>query len=318
MSDSFSAMKKNRGTSKLSEKLASISGSNTNSYQDERIWKPTPDKSGNYSGIIRFLPAPRGEDSPFIKVFNHGFQKNGKWFIENCPTSLGQDCPVCEANSELWNSGIESDKKIASQRKRKTSYYANIIVINDPANPENNGRNFLYRFGTKIMEKIEAVAAGDPTLGEDGIDVQDFWDGANLVLKMRKGDGGYTTYQDSQFQAVSQLFDGDEDQLKALWESLHSLQEYHDPTKFLGYDELKTKFDKFVFGRSSNSAPSRDNDSEEDTKSSGSSQPNFNPHKSAPESTEEAPFKESKSSDSGEGGGDESPLAKFKALTRNS
>lgn len=288
MSDSFEALKKNRGTSQLSEKLSGLTGGNK-SFNDERFWKHEADKMGNYSGIIRFLPAPKGEDLPFVKVYNHGFKKNGKWFIENCPTTLGGECPVCEANGELWNSGIDSDKDIARDRKRKISYYANILVVKDPANPQNDGKHFLYRFGTKIMEKIEAASKGDPALGNEGIDIQDFWDGANLLLKVGKA-SGYVTYQDSQFQNQSELFDGNEDQLRELWDNLYSLQEFVDPSKFKTYDELSDKFNKFVNGRSRPSPSfSSNEESEEDTQPQ---KPTESPLRKAmaSEESESAPF----------------------------
>lgn len=298
MTDSFAEMKKNRQNNTLSQKLENMSGKNSNSYTDDRVWKPEPDKAGNYSGIIRFLPPVKGESDPFVETYNHGFKHNGKWFIEDCPTTIGEDCPVCESNSELWNSGLESDKDLvrgSNGRKRKRSYYANIVVINDPQNPENNGKNFLYRFGIKIMEKIEARAAGDPDLNVEGIDVHKFWGGQDFVLKMRKNDGGYTTYEDSQFKECSDLFDGDDARLEELWNNQYPLAEYHDPKKFKSYDELKTKLDKFLNRASGtqtmNNAPqSRPAVQVEEA-------PPFNPHQ---EETSSAPEQEASASSSGE------------------
>lgn len=313
MTDSFEAMKKNRNPSELAEKLNKISGGAKagNSYADERVWKPTPDAVGNYSGIIRFLPPPKGEADPFVKVYNHGFQKNGKWFIENCPTTLGNDCPVCESNSELWGSGLESDKKTASQRKRKISYYANIVVVNDPSNPQNNGKHFLYRFGVKIMEKIEAAVEGDTAVGQEGIDVVNFWEGANLVLKMRKGEGNFTTYQDSQFQPPSPLFDGNDEQLCALWESLYSLRDYHDPSKFMTYDELSAKYNKFLHGRSSKAQVDSESPQEESPKNPAPR--DFNPHQEQG-TTESPPFDTNTPVNPAPTGEKKSPLEVFQQM----
>ena len=248
MSNSFASMKKNRSVKVLQEKVSKLN--DKKSYGDDRIWKPERDKAGNFSGIIRFLPAPKGESDPFVKVYNHGFKKNGKWFIENCPTTLGNECFCCEQNSLLWNSGIEDDKKIASHRKRKISYYSNIMVLKDPANPENEGKRFLYRFGMKIFEKIASISEGDTALGEDGVDVQNFWEGADFVLKMRNN-GEWPTYEDSSFRQPSELFDGDEKALEGLWESLYPLEEFTAADKFPEYDDMKTKFEKFVHGSAS-------------------------------------------------------------------
>ena len=45
-------------------------------------------------------------------------------------------------------------KRSARKRKRKLSYYANILVVSDPKHPENEGKVFLYKFGKKIFDKI--------------------------------------------------------------------------------------------------------------------------------------------------------------------
>ncbi|HCX21718.1 MAG TPA: single-stranded DNA-binding protein, partial [Cytophagales bacterium] len=151
----FNDMKKSSGINKsLLEELNKISSGSTKSYQDDRFWKPERDKADNGFAIVRFLPAVDGEDVPFVRIFNHGFKGVGGWMIENCPTTIGLTCPVCEANSELWNSGVESDKDIARNRKRKLQYIANIMVVSDPKNPQNEGKVFLYKFGKKIFDKV--------------------------------------------------------------------------------------------------------------------------------------------------------------------
>lgn len=288
MTDAFAEMKKNRNVNTLSQKLDDMSGKNSNSYTDDRVWKPEPDKLGNFAGVIRFLPPPKGESSPFVETYNHGFKnQNGKWFIENCPTTIGEPCPICESNSELWNSGLESDKDLVrgnNGRKRKKSYYANILVISDQQNPENEGKNFLYRFGVKIMDKIEARASGNPAVKEEGCDVTQFWGGQDFVLKIRKGSNGYSTYEDSYFRESSDLFDGDDTRLEELWGNQYSLAEYHDPAKFKSYDELKTKLDKFL-GVNNGSSTMRQ-------ETTGTDTPDFNPHQPEPQSqpVEQPPF----------------------------
>ena len=126
---SFKEMKKNRmanleSLSKQVEKLAEKP-----SYEDERIWKLERDKTGNGYAVIRFLPAPPKEDVPWVRVWTHGFKGPGGWYIENSLTTLGKDDPVSKANTALWNSGIDSDKNIARERRRKLNYYSNIYVV---------------------------------------------------------------------------------------------------------------------------------------------------------------------------------------------
>ena len=217
------------------------------SYVDERLWKPVMDKSGNGYAVIRFLPAPKDESLPWAKVWNHAFQgPTGQWYIENSLTTLGQNDPVSEMNSAYWNSGVESDKEIARRQKRKLQYFANIYVVEDPANPENEGKVFLYRFGKKIFDKC--MEAMQPAFkDETPVNPFDFWEGANFKLKIRKVDG-YWNYDKSEFAAPSALLD-DDDALEEVWGKQYSLEEFTAPTNFKSYDELKTRLDNVLAGK---------------------------------------------------------------------
>ena len=216
------------------------------SYVDERLWKPVMDKSGNGYAVIRFLPAPEGEDMPWAKVWNHAFQgPTGQWYIENSLTTVGQNDPVSEYNSKLWNSGVESDKEIARKQKRKLQYYSNIYVVKDPANPQNEGKVFLYRYGKKIFDKI--MEAMQPAFQDESpVNPFDFWEGANFKLKLRKVDG-YWNYDKSEFADPSALFDNDEE-IEALWKPEYSLADFTASSNFKSYDELKTRLDAVLAG----------------------------------------------------------------------
>ena len=216
------------------------------SYVDERLWKPTMDKTGNGYAVIRFLPAPKGEDLPWVKLWNHAFQgPTGQWYIENSLTTLGNNDPVSEYNSKLWNSGVESDKEIARKQKRKLQYYSNIYVVSDSANPQNEGKVFLYRYGKKIFDKI--MEAMQPAFeDETPINPFDFWEGANFKLKLRKVDG-YWNYDKSEFESVSALSD-DDDALEEIYGKQYSLAEFTAPSNFKSYDELKTRLDMVLSG----------------------------------------------------------------------
>jgi hypothetical protein len=216
------------------------------SYVDERLWKPVLDKTGNGYAVIRFLPAVKGEDLPWAKVWNHAFQgPTGQWYIENSLTTLGNNDPVSELNSAYWNSGIESDKEIARRQKRKLQYFSNIYVVSDPKNPENEGKVFLFRFGKKIFDKC--MEAMQPAFeDETPVNPFDFWEGANFKLKIRKVDG-YWNYDKSEFEAPSPLFDND-DAIEEVWKQQYALNEFTAPSNFKSYDELKTRLDMVLAG----------------------------------------------------------------------
>ena len=231
----------------LSQVQAESAPQEKKSYVDERLWKPELDKSGNGYAVIRFLPAPEGEELPWVKMFKHAFQgPTGKWYIENSLTTLGgQKDPVSDYNSQLWNTGLESDKEIARKQKRKLEYYSNIYVVSDSKHPENEGKVFLFRYGKKIFDKL--MAAMQPEFeDETPINPFDFWEGANFKLKIRKVDG-YWNYDASSFENVSALKDNDDD-LNAIWKNQYSLQEFLAPTNFKSYDELKKRLDDVLSG----------------------------------------------------------------------
>jgi hypothetical protein len=240
---SFADLKKQSKMGSLTEKLIKqVEKLNDGgSKDDDRFWKPVMDKSGVGSAVIRFLPAPEGCELPWAQVWSHAFQGPGGWLIDNCLTTLGQQCPVCEKNRVLWNSGSDRDKEEARKQKRKLSYYANIYVVRDPANPDNEGKVFLYKFGKKIYDKI--LAAMQPEFeDETPINPFDFWTGANFKLKLVKKDG-YWNYDKSEFAAPSALLDGDDDELERIYKSLNNLNDFTDPKEFKSYDDLKKRLE---------------------------------------------------------------------------
>ena len=232
-------------TKALETKLSPEDQSNKNKYQDDRLWKPELDKTGNGYAVIRFLPASNGEEMPWQRVWSHAFQDKGGWYIENSLTTLNHKDPVSEENTRLWNTGIDSDKEIARKRKRKLSYYANIFVVSDPKHPENEGQVKLFKFGKKIFDKI--TEAMQPAFeDEKPINPFDFWKGANFKLKIRKVDG-FWNYDKSEFEAVSTIAEGD-DKIKDIWSKQYPLQPFLAADNFKSYDELKEKLNRVLSG----------------------------------------------------------------------
>ena len=217
------------------------------SYVDERLWKPELDKSGNGYAVIRFLPAVDGENMPWAKIWNHAFQgPTGQWYIENSLTTLGNNDPVSEMNSAYWNSGVESDKEIARRQKRKLQYYSNIYVVSDSRHPEHEGKVFLFRYGKKIFDKI--MESLQPAFDDEvAVNPFDFWKGANFKLKIRKVDG-FWNYDKSEFEKPTPLFDND-DAIEEVWKKQYSLADYTAATNFKSYDELKTRLDLVLAGK---------------------------------------------------------------------
>lgn len=243
---SFKDLKKQSSLGALTQKLVKEveKMNNAGSSGDDRYWKLECDKAQNGYAVIRFLPAPDGEDMPFVKMYSHAFQAKGGWYIENSLTTLGQKDPVSEFNSELWNNGTDAGKDQARKQKRKLTYIANIMVVKDPANPQNEGGVFLYKFGKKIFDKI--MSAMQPEFeDEEAINPFDFWEGASFKLKA-KNVAGYRNYDSSEFGKVEPLLGGDDDALEALWGKQFSLAELVAADQFKEYDVLKKRLNQVL------------------------------------------------------------------------
>jgi len=247
MNTSIAALKRSKSNlDTLVSELAKVAEpQNKQSYQDDRFWKPELDKSGNGYAVLRFLPAVKNEDLPWARLWSHAFQGPGGWFIENSLTTLNKKDPVSEANTLLWNSGVEADKEIARKRKRKLSYIANVQIISDSKHPENEGQVKLFKFGKKIFDKI--TEAMKPEFeDEKPINPFDFWEGANFKLKIRKVDG-FWNYDKSEFDSTSAVATNDE-AIEELWNKQFPLKPFLAPDNFKSYDELKAKLDKVLTG----------------------------------------------------------------------
>jgi hypothetical protein len=269
---SFKDLKKQSSLGSLTQKLVKEveKMNNTSSGGDDRLWKPEMDKTGNGYAVIRFLPAPENEDLPWAKLYSHAFQGPGGWYIENSLTTLGQKDPVSEHNRDLWNTGTEANKDIVRKQKRKLSYYANIYVVQDKANPQNEGQVFLYKFGKKIFDKI--MEAMQPEFDDETpINPFDFWQGANFKLKLKKVQG-YWNYDSSEFGPVEPLLD-DDDALEALWKKEYSLQDLVASDKFKTYEELENRLRMVLGQRSSRRVV--DEELEDESEGRGSFTPKF-------------------------------------------
>lgn len=243
----FAQLKKNRKQSleNLVDQLNKVTNApQAQNQKDDRIWQPTVDSTGNGSAIIRFLPAPGNEDVPFVRLFSHGFQgPGGSWYIENSRTTIGENDPLAELNQKLWNSGRDEDKETVRRQKRKLHFIANIYVVKDPKNPENEGKVFLFKFGKKIFDKLNDMM--NPEFeDETPVNPFDLWEGANFHLKIRNVEG-YRNYDKSTFMEPGPLFDDDE-KMEEVWKQEHSLQDEIGPDKFRSYEDLQKKLNRVL------------------------------------------------------------------------
>lgn len=250
---------KQKSVSSLNEMIAEMESKKTpkNKYSDDRFWDPKRDeKTGNGFAVIRFLPTPAQSKTSFIKVFERRFKgPTGQWYINSDLSTIGQDDPVYEKVKELYASKTPENIELAKKMKRNEKYIANILVLHDPANRENEGKVFLYKFGPKIYGKIEAKMISEFE-GDTTFNPFDPWNGANFKLKIKKDPkAAWPNYDDSEFDSPSPLFGGDDAKIEAVWKKEYDLSEFEDPKNFKSYDELKTRMLK-VLGISAGSESS--------------------------------------------------------------
>lgn len=237
----FHSLLKTSSLDKLKAAVKSASSEGA-SREDEGYWRPTVDKAGNGSAIIRFLPAPPPESVPFVAFYRHAFQGPNGWYIELSRTSMNESDPVGDYNSRLWSTKDETMRDIARKQSRKKTYVANIYVVQDKGNPENEGKVFLFRFGQKIFDKIKKAI--EPEFeGDEPMDPFHLIEGANFRLRQKK-QAGYPNYDDSVFESPSPMLKGDEKAIMQVLNHLRSLSEIVAPEKFKSYEELKKKLDK--------------------------------------------------------------------------
>jgi len=238
---SFADLKRNRtDLSKLVAQAQETSGTQTTRQSDDtRFWQPTRDKAGNGYAVIRFLPGDAQAATPWVRYWDHAFKgPTGQWYIEKSLTSIGQQDPLSELNSKMWNSGVEADKAIVRQRKRNLRYIANVLIVSDPSAPENEGQVKLYRFGKKIFDKI--MDSMQPQFPDEApVNPFDMWNGADFTVKIRKVEG-YPNYDASAFKAPSAI-SSDDAQLEEIYNKQFDLNEWTDPKNYKTYDELKSR-----------------------------------------------------------------------------
>jgi len=259
MSSAFGNMKKSRmGFDQLAKKFESDKQGGGSNQKDERLFYPQLDENKNGQAVIRFLPPSEGEESPWVKIYSHGFKgPSGQWYIEECPTTVNQECPVCAANSVLWNSGIESDKTIVRERKRRMQYIANVLVVEDKKNPEREGKVMLFKFGAKIFDKLKTAMYPEFD-GEVALNPFDFWEGANFKLRIRKVDGN-VNYDKSEFADTTPVAKTDK-AIETIWADQYKLSEFLDTTsdRFKSFEALEKQLARALGLRASTSTAAQE------------------------------------------------------------
>lgn len=172
-------------------------------------------KAGN-EYLVRLLPYVKEGRAGYHKSIFHFFQyswrsiKDGRWTYVLSPRTYGEACPITEYYFKVKNSGNEALFKDVDKRLNyKESWYYNVYVVNDPVNPENNGKVKILQAGRQLQNIIEEACSDDPKKKEkfvEEFDVEDMRkaifdlsaDGINLNINAEP-QGDFTSYKSSTF-----------------------------------------------------------------------------------------------------------------------
>lgn len=218
-------------------------------YKDTRFWKLAKDKNGDGKAVIRLLTDKN--KIPYVRLYHYSSQKNvgdkKVYLIVNSPDSIGMPCPIKEHYFELANQGLKEEAKMFS---RKIKYYANIYVEKDPANPENEGKVFLWEFGQKLLDKFTNWMTGDPDMGEAGKELFNPLSGHSIKLVINKNqNSGFYEYDRTDIMPSTTSVGGITDKNKIvdiLLNQTYDLNEFKSPEYFETYEAIKEKLNYFI------------------------------------------------------------------------
>lgn len=211
---------------------------NTASYTE--ILKTTP---GN-TYTVRLLPFAKDPKNTFFHYFNHGWVSfaTGQYVQSLSPMTFGERDPIAEERFRILRTGTEDEKEKVKAIKRLEKYLVNVYVIDDPTNPDNNGKIKMLRYGKQvhkiIMEAIEGEDAEEfgPRIFDLGAN------GVNFKIKC-ENQGEYPTYVSSRFTSAGKLNLSDDEQ-KKIYDSVFDLTKVYT---LKSYDELKVMLDEHFY-----------------------------------------------------------------------
>lgn len=256
----FLKSRPNATMEKLNEQRKASSSSFGDKYAD--FWYPELDNNRNGYAIIRFLPfvkeGEKGEIETYSHLMNHMIpanpaapMKGNSYIYEVCPRSIGEKCPICEHTNRLWKLKTTESEAVARKFGIQNKFFANVLIIKDPKNPENEGKVKKFRFGKAILNMIQAAAEPKPKYEgapvPDPIDAFSLFDtGANfeliINLKSESGKQSQISYDKSNFMIPGPLSE-DEDEVDRIINECVDLSEYEEHDKIKSYGEIKDRFE---------------------------------------------------------------------------
>lgn len=198
-------------------------------------------KTGN-TYTVRILPNVENPKDTFFHHFVHGWTsfETGKYISALSPITFGERDPIAEERYKILRMGTEEEKEKAKAIRRTEQWFVNIYVIDDPVNPDNNGKIKVLRYGKQLHTIINSAIAGDDA-EEYGAKIFDLGkDGVNFKIKVEK-QGDYPVYTSSRFTSVGRDLGLGKDKQEEIYKSIIDLKTIY---RIKSEDELKQMLDE--------------------------------------------------------------------------
>ena len=159
------------------EKNKNATSGNSNKMSSEDRMKKyfttvLPKGSKGEERRIRILPTKDGS-SPFVEVYFHEVQVDGKWVKLYDPAQEGKRSPLNEVKDALMMTGVESDKELARTYRSRKFY---IVKVIDRDHESDGVKFWRFKHNTKqegVLDKIFPIFRnkGNITDAETGRDL---------------------------------------------------------------------------------------------------------------------------------------------------
>lgn len=190
---------------------------------------------------VRLVPNMSDPAKTFFHYYTYAWNSfaTGQFISNVSPQTWGERDPIAEARYTLSKHGTDEEKAKAQKVLRRENWLANVYVVSDPTNRENEGQVKLLRFGKQLYKIIMDAIEGDDA-DEFGLKIFDLSPkGCNLKIKVER-QGDYPTYVSSRFATPSKLGLDDEG-VQSVLDGAHDLESVN-PVK--SYDDLKKVLDE--------------------------------------------------------------------------
>lgn len=191
---------------------------------------------------LRLLPFVGEPSKTFWHYYEFGWNSKAtdQYVSAITPSTWGEPCPINEVYRKAYRDKIESGIR------RRELWLVNVYVINDPTNPENNGKVKIMRYGKQIDKIIKEATTGDlqEDLGKYIFDLSP--DGYDFIVKVEKQQD-YPNYSSSSFarrpSAIEDI-DNNVEQIEEIYKSTFDLSTLF-PIK--SYETLKKMLDEHYY-----------------------------------------------------------------------